>query len=41
LKQYPLGRPVDILIKDEGVIFLSDDKAGMVYRLVYEKMMNK
>ena len=23
-----LGRPVDILIKDDGVIFISDDKAG-------------
>lgn len=33
-----LGRPVDILIKDEGVIFISDDKAGVVYRVVYEKM---
>jgi hypothetical protein len=25
-----LGRPMDILIKDNGVIFLSDDKAGVV-----------
>jgi glucose/arabinose dehydrogenase len=33
-----LGRPVDILIKDDGVIFISDDKAGVVYRVVYEKM---
>ncbi len=33
-----LGRPVDILIKDEGVIFISDDKAGVVYRVVYKKM---
>jgi glucose/arabinose dehydrogenase len=33
-----LGRPVDILITDEGVIYISDDKAGVVYRLVYEKM---
>ncbi len=36
--QGALGRPVDILIKDDGVIFISDDKAGVVYRLVYEKM---
>ena len=33
-----LGRPVDILITDDGVIFISDDKAGVVYRVVYEKM---
>jgi glucose/arabinose dehydrogenase len=33
-----LGRPVDILIQDDGVIFISDDKAGVVYRVVYEKM---
>jgi len=33
-----LGRPVDILIKDDGVIYISDDKAGVVYRVVYEKM---
>ncbi len=33
-----LGRPVDILIKDDGVIFISDDHAGVVYRLVYEGM---
>jgi glucose/arabinose dehydrogenase len=33
-----LGRPVDILIKDDGVIFISDDHAGVVYRLVYKKM---
>ncbi len=36
--QGALGRPVDILITDDGVIFISDDKAGVVYRLVYEKM---
>lgn len=33
-----LGRPVDILIKDDGTIFISDDKAGVVYRVVYDKM---
>ena len=32
-----LGRPVDILIKDDGVIFISDDKAGVVYRVVYRE----
>jgi glucose/arabinose dehydrogenase len=33
-----LGRPVDILITDDGIIYISDDKAGVVYRVVYEKM---
>jgi glucose/arabinose dehydrogenase len=36
--QGALGRPVDILITDDGVIFISDDKAGVVYRVVYGKM---
>jgi glucose/arabinose dehydrogenase len=36
--QGALGRPVDILIKDDGTIFISDDKAGVVYRVVYDKM---
>ena len=35
-----LGRPVDILIKDDGVIYISDDKAGVVYRVVYKLMDN-
>lgn len=30
-----LGRPVDILIRD-GSIFISDDKAGIIYRLTLE-----
>ena len=29
-----LGRPVDILITPEGIIYISDDKAGVVYRVV-------
>jgi glucose/arabinose dehydrogenase len=33
-----LGRPVDILITPEGVIYISDDLAGVVYKVVYEKM---
>jgi glucose/arabinose dehydrogenase len=33
-----LGRPVDILIQDDGVIFISDDQAGVVYRVAYKKM---
>ena len=30
-----LGRPVDILIKADGVMFISDDEAGVVYRVTY------
>ena len=29
-----LGRPVDILIKNNGEMYLADDKAGVVYRVV-------
>ena len=36
-----LGRPVDILITDDGVIYISDDKAGVVYRVVYQKEFEK
>lgn len=32
-----LGRPVDLLITDDGEIYISDDKAGVVYRVVYGK----
>ena len=32
-----LGRPVDILIESDGVIYVSDDKAGVVYRIAYQK----
>jgi glucose/arabinose dehydrogenase len=29
-----LGRPVDIMIRPNGIIFVSDDKAGVIYRMV-------
>lgn len=31
-----LGRPVDILILLSGTMFISDDRAGVIYRVVYE-----
>ena len=34
--QGALGRPVDILITDDGEIYISDDKAGVIYRVVYK-----
>ena len=36
--QGALGRPVDIMITPERVIYLSDDQAGVVYRVVYKNM---
>lgn len=32
-----LGRPVDILIQPGGVMYISDDKAGVIYRVVYDR----
>lgn len=32
-----LGRPVDILVKDENTIYISDDKAGVIYTVVVIK----
>lgn len=32
-----LGRPVDILVQTGGIIFISDDKAGLIYRLEYKE----
>ncbi len=31
-----LGRPVDILVLLGGIIYISDDKAGVIYRVVYK-----
>jgi len=32
-----LGRPVDIIIAKDGSMFVSDDNAGMIYRIYYAK----
>ena len=32
-----LGRPVDIMIQPDGTIFVSDDKAGAIYRITRKK----
>jgi len=32
-----LGRPVDILALPGGTLYISDDKAGVVYRVTYRK----
>lgn len=31
------GRPVDVIVGPDGAIYVSDDRAGMVYRITYEK----
>lgn len=31
-----LGRPVDILIQPGGIMYVSDDKAGVIYRVTYQ-----
>ncbi len=35
-EQEAWGRPVDIIIADDGAMLISDDKAGLVYRVTYE-----
>jgi len=30
-----LGRPAGVLIDEEGVLFISDDRAGVIYRVIY------
>jgi glucose/arabinose dehydrogenase len=32
----PWGRPVDLLVMPDGALLVSDDKAGVVYRISYE-----
>jgi glucose/arabinose dehydrogenase len=36
-----LGRPVDIMIRPGGTIFVSDDKAGVIYRITRKSEENK
>lgn len=36
-KQSTTGRPVDVLILDDGSMLVSDDYAGKVYRITYSK----
>lgn len=35
-----LGRPVDILIQPGGVMYVSDDKAGVIYKIIYTDELN-
>lgn len=36
-KNEAIGRPVDVVIHPNGNIFVSDDKAGVVYKITYKK----
>jgi glucose/arabinose dehydrogenase len=30
------GRPVDVLVMPDGALLVSDDKAGVIYRITYK-----
>ena len=32
-----LGRPVDLIVDNEGSLFVSDDNAGLIYKIIYKK----
>jgi len=32
------GRPVDVIVGPDGAVYVSDDRAGLVYRLTYERL---
>ncbi|MEZ0317563.1 MAG: sorbosone dehydrogenase family protein [Methylophilaceae bacterium] len=31
------GRPVDVIVGPDGALYVSDDRAGMIYRITYKK----
>ncbi len=35
-KEGALGRPVDILVQPGGTMYISDDKAGVIYKVIYK-----
>ncbi len=37
LPRYPGGRPVDVLVLPDGSMLVSDDTAGVIYRISYKK----
>jgi glucose/arabinose dehydrogenase len=36
-KNSSIGRPVDVRIRPHGLIYISDDKAGVIYRMVLKR----
>jgi len=39
-KSNSLGRPVDILVQPGGVMYISDDKAGVIYQVAYREKVD-
>ena len=37
LEQDVWGRPVDVLVMPDGALLVSDDFAGVIYRISYKK----
>ena len=35
------GRPVDLLVLDDGSMLVSDDQNGIVYRISYSRPLNE
>ena len=35
------GRPVDVVIGPDGALFISDDRAGLIYRITYPKLVTQ
>jgi len=36
-KDGALGRPVDILVQPGGIMYITDDKAGVIYKVTYKE----
>jgi len=34
------GRPVDVIVGTDGALYVSDDRAGMIYRITYNKALH-
>jgi len=34
------GRPVDVIVGTDGALYMSDDRAGMIYRITYNKALH-
>jgi glucose/arabinose dehydrogenase len=32
------GRPVDVVVGPDGGIYVSDDRAGLIYRITYKEL---
>lgn len=32
------GRPVDVIVGPDGDVYVSDDRAGLIYRITYKEL---